>query len=105
MEDMKREEILRRFYKLKLQHKDFYNRHPELLQILELKIKALENGDCQIIDVGSVIAEVASKIVDAQMYTQKRKESKYNMQDAQETYKIFKNFEVFKKNKGEKKND
>lgn len=63
----KKEEILTRFYKLKNDNKEFYERHPDLLKQLNMKIKALEENEYKIVDASWTIAYVGSLIVNEQI--------------------------------------
>lgn len=67
----KKEEILTRFYKLKNDNKEFYERHPDLLKQLNMKIKALEENEYKIVDASWTIAYVGSLIVNEQIMTGK----------------------------------
>lgn len=63
----KKEEILTRFYKLKNDNKEFYERHPDLLKQLNMKIKALEENEYKIVDASWTIAYVGSLIINEQI--------------------------------------
>lgn len=67
----KKEEVLTRFYKLKNDNKEFYKRHPDLLEQLNMKIKALEENEYKIVDASWAIAYVGSLIVNEQIMTGK----------------------------------
>lgn len=98
---MERIEILERFYKLREEKQDFYKRHPELLEQLNEKIKALETGGYKIVNGSWVIAYIGSKIADEQMYTnlEKRNKKNYTIDNAKATLKEFETYDVFKINK------
>ena len=100
---MNRENILERFYKLKEERKEFYEKHPELLEQLNLKIKALEEGNYKIVDGCWIIAYVSSKITEQQIMTgkeetlEKRKGKQvFTIEQAKEIMQEFQKFESFK---------
>lgn len=68
----KKEEVLTRFYKLKNDNKEFYERHPDLLKQLNIKIKALEENEYKIVDASWTIAYVSSLIVNEQIMIEKK---------------------------------
>ena len=60
-----RRQIIKRLEKCKYTHKEFYEKHPDLLEELNSKIYALKNGnDYTIKDAGWVICYVGGKIRD-----------------------------------------
>ena len=63
MKSRQRDDIIARLEKCKDKNKEFYKRHPNMLEELNCKINALKNGaDYEIKDVGWVIGYVGGKI-------------------------------------------
>ena len=58
-----RDDIIARLEKCKDKNKEFYKRHPNILEELNCKINALKNGaDYEIKDVGWIIGYIGGKI-------------------------------------------
>ena len=63
MKSRQRDDIIARLENCKDKNKEFYKRHPNMLEELNCKINALKNGaDYEIKDVGWVIGYVGGKI-------------------------------------------
>lgn len=66
--EKKRQEVLQRLEKLKIDRADFYKRYPNLLEQLEKKIEALKSGTgYKIKNVQCLIPYTFSKTVTIQM--------------------------------------
>ena len=63
MKSKQRDSIIARLERCKDKNKEFYKRHPNMLEELNYKINALKNGaDYEIKDVGWVVGYVGGKI-------------------------------------------
>ena len=63
MKSKQRDSIIARLERCRDKNKEFYKRHPNMLEELNCKINALKNGaDYEIKDVGWVVGYVGGKI-------------------------------------------
>ena len=63
MKSKQRDSIIARLERCKDKNKEFYKRHPNMLEELNCKINALKNGaDYEIKDVGWIIGYIGGKI-------------------------------------------
>ena len=63
MEDRQRDNIIARLERCRDKNKEFYKKHPDMLEELNCKIDALKSGaDYEIKDVGWVVGYVGGKI-------------------------------------------
>ena len=63
MKSKQKDDIIARLEKCKDKNKEFYKRHPNMLEELNCKINALKNGaDYEIKDVGWIIGYIGGKI-------------------------------------------
>ena len=63
MEDRQRDNIIARLEKCRDKNKEFYKKHPNMLEELNYKISALKSGaDYEVKDVGWIIGYVGGKI-------------------------------------------
>ena len=63
MKSRQKDDIIARLEKCKDKNKEFYKRHPNMLEELNCKINALKNGaDYEIKDVGCIIGYIGGKI-------------------------------------------
>ena len=63
MKSKQRDSIIARLERCKDKNKEFYKRHPNMLEELNCKINALKNGaDYEIKDVGWIVGYIGGKI-------------------------------------------
>ena len=68
MEDRQRDNIIARLEKCRDKNKEFYKKHPDMLEELNCKIDALKRGaDYEIKDAGWVVGYVGGKIRDTNL--------------------------------------
>ena len=81
MKSRQKDDIIARLEKCKDKNKEFYKRHPNMLEELNCKINALKNGaDYEIKDVGWIVGYVGGKIGEAD-------DDKMTKERAKEIYK------------------